>query len=165
MPTPTQRAIMAMDRPFFDQLMRRGSHPNYPVGTPVYSIPLEQAYRPDGTLKGSGFFGALLRPDNTGVMSEYSVADSEQLRGPHGEWLDYPTLVPTLTADEIAQILTTQEGKRLSPEIYNKAEAFALARKRAGLPLFAQPSEENIQQFPQFKRAIAIPVRSPLNGH
>ena len=156
MPTPTQRAIMAVDRAFFDQLMRRGSHVQYPVDTPVIPIPESDLRRPDGTMKGNGFLGALLRPDG-GVMSEYSVANSEQLRGPKGEYLDYPSLVPTLTAEEVMSILA---DKPLSPAILQKAEAFALQRRQAGLPVFAKPGEENIRQYPQIKRAIGIPVRS-----
>jgi hypothetical protein len=155
----TTQAVLRATSPFgrfLDQLLKTGSHPRYPQGTPVVPVPDDDLRRPDGTLKGSGFFGALLRPDG-GVMSEYSVANSEQLRGPKGEYLDYPSLVPTLTAEEVMSILA---DKPLSPAILQKAEAFALQRQRAGRPIFADPGEEDIQQYPQLRRAIAIPMRS-----
>lgn len=115
--------------------------------------------RPDGTQKGNGFLGALLRPDG-GVMSEYSVADSERLKDAHGNYLDYPTLVPTLTPHELKFLLTAREGDRIPDSIYEKAEAHALQRVSRGLPVFAQPGEEVESLYPEFKR---LPVQM-LNG-
>lgn len=112
----------------------------------------EWGKRPDGSTKGNGFLGALLRPDG-GVMSEFSVADSEHLKDAHGNYLDYPTLVPTLTDQEIRFLLTMKEGMRIPDSIYRKAEAHALDRVSKGLPVFAQPGEENETLYPAIARA------------
>lgn len=97
-----------------------------------------------------------MRPDNSAVMSEYSIADSERLKDPQGNYMDYPSLVPTLTKDEVMAILTNPEGHPLPSSIYQKAEAFALQRRRQGKPMFAQPGEENQSLYPELRRAISI---------
>lgn len=107
--------------------------------------------RPDGTPKGDGFLGALERPDG-GVMSEFSVADSEQLRDARGGYLDYPTLVPTLNDAEVSFLLNMRDGDRIPSSIYQKAEAFAIARKKAGKPVFAGPGEQRYDVAPDFRR-------------
>lgn len=107
--------------------------------------------RPDGSQKGNGFLGVLPRPDGS-VMSEYSVADSEQLRDAKGGYLDYPTLVPTLKSNELSYLLNMRPGEKLPASIYQKAEAHALARKAQGKPLFAQPGEEDYTIDPEFRR-------------
>ncbi len=118
---------------------------------PVYK---EQDWdtRPDGTRKGLGFLGALVRPDG-GVMSEFSLADSEHLKDAQGQYMDYPSLVPTLTPAEIRFLLNAKEGTKIPDSIYEKAEAFALQRQQAGLPLFAEPSEAQEWLYPEFRRA------------
>lgn len=110
--------------------------------------------RPDGTAKGDGFLGVLQRPDGS-VMSEYSIADSEnpKLRGPNGEYLDYPSLVPTLTKAEVQTLLSMKDGDTMPPSIKQKAEAYALQRLAQGKPLFAQPGEQNTNLFPDLRRA------------
>lgn len=112
--------------------------------------------RPDGTQKGDGFLGVLQRPDGSAVMSEYSIADSEQLKDAKGNYLDYPSLVPTLTKAEVLAVLNAKEGQRLPQSVYTKAEAFALARKRAGKPLFAQPGEQRLDLYPDLPRARVV---------
>lgn len=107
--------------------------------------------RPDGTAKQDGYFGVLQRPDG-GVMSEFSVADSDQFKDPQGHYMDYPSLVPTLTQGEVSYLLNMREGDTLPPSIYQKAEAFALQRRAQGKPLFAGPGEQNYTANPQFKR-------------
>lgn len=106
--------------------------------------------RADGTAKGDGFFGALRRPDG-GVMTEYSV--SADLKNADGTPLDFPTLVPTLTAPEVQSLLTAKEGDPIDPAIVRKAQAYAQDRIRAGKPVWAQPGEQQPQLYPQFKRA------------
>lgn len=109
--------------------------------------------RPDGSRKGLGFLGVLERPDR-GVMSEFSVADSENpaLHGPKGEYLDYPSLVPTLTQGEVSYLLNMREGDTIPQSIYQKAEAFALQRKAQGKPVFAQEGEQSYSTLPMFRR-------------
>ncbi len=108
--------------------------------------------REDGTAKGQGFLGDLVRPDGTGYMSEYSVADSEDLKNPDGSYMDYPSMVPTLTAEEIDQILGNKEGAPLSDSIIDKATAHAKQRLAAGRPVFADPGEQHPEYYPQFAR-------------
>lgn len=54
--------------------------------------------RPDGSTKGTGFLGEIKLP-NGGVASEYST-QSEAVQV-DGKQIDFPTLVPTLSKDEI----------------------------------------------------------------
>lgn len=116
--------------------------------------------RPDGTKKGDGFLGVLQRPDGV-VMSEYSIADSEKLKDAKGNYLDYPTLVPTLTKQEVQTILNLKEGEDVPASIKRKAEAHALARVAKGEPVWAQPGEQRADLFPEFTRAkvVAEPLK------
>lgn len=86
-------------------------------------------------------------------MSEYSIADSEKLKDAKGNYLDYPSLVPTLTASEVQTLLKSNPGDPIPQSIKDKAEAWALARAKAGKPLFAAPGEQQTTLYPQFQRA------------
>lgn len=108
--------------------------------------------RPDGTTKGDGFLGVLKRPDG-GVMSEYSIADSEKLKDAQGHYLDYPSLVPTLTPSEVQTLLKSKPGDAVPQSIKDKAEAYALQRVKQGKSVFAEPGEANTQIFAQIPRA------------
>lgn len=105
--------------------------------------------RPDGTKKGNGFLGVLKRPDGK-VMSEYSIADSEKIKDAKGNYLDYPTLVPGLSQDEINTLLKSNPGDVISQSIKDKAEAHALERIRQGKSVFADNNEStnNISDKP-----------------
>ena len=93
--------------------------------------------RPDKTKKGLGYFGELERPDGTGVMTEYSIGVPI-----HGEEMDVPSLVPTLTPDEIRHILNMQEGDDMPRSIVHKAIDHAHQRLSEGKPIFA--TEEDL---------------------
>ena len=93
--------------------------------------------RPDKTKKGLGYFGELERPDGTGVMTEYSIGVPI-----NGEEMDVPTLVPTLTPDEIRLILHMQEGDDMPRSIVHKAIDHAHQRLSEGKPIFA--TEEDL---------------------
>jgi hypothetical protein len=54
--------------------------------------------RPDGSSKGTGFLGEIKLP-NGGVASEYSTQSGAVKVD--GKQIDFPTLVPTLSKDEI----------------------------------------------------------------
>jgi len=88
--------------------------------------------RPDKTKKGLGYFGELERPDGTGVMTEYSIGvpinDKE---------MDIPTLVPTLTAEEVQHILNIKDGEHIPHNIVSKAIEHAHKRIKEGKPVFA----------------------------
>jgi len=93
--------------------------------------------RPDKTKKGLGYFGELERPDGTGVMTEYSIGVPI-----NGEEMDVPTLIPTLTPDEIRLILHLQEGEDMPRSIVHKAIDHAHQRLSEGKPIFA--TEEDL---------------------
>lgn len=83
-------------------------------------------------IKGRGYFGTI--PTTEGMpMTELS--SSFEL---DGQLIQHPLIVPTLTAQEI-QLL--QMGGEPTPEIYNKAQQFALSRIRQGLSPFATPQD------------------------
>jgi hypothetical protein len=93
--------------------------------------------RPDKTKKGLGYFGELERPDGTGVMTEYSIGVPI-----NGEEMDVPTLIPTLTPDEIRLILHMQDGEDMPRSIVHKAIDHAHQRLSEGKPIFA--TEEDL---------------------
>lgn len=108
--------------------------------------------RADGTKKGNGFLGSFKLPSGN-VASEYSIADSEKLKDKKGNYLDYPSLVPTLTKEEVQQTLdAAHKGIPPPDSVKTKAEAFALDRQKQGKPFFAQPGEENTSIHPDLER-------------
>ena len=85
--------------------------------------------RNDGkTKKGMGFLGAL-KNKNGEVMTEYSVGVNI-----NGKEMDVPSLVPTLSADEVDRILNTGE---LTDSIVGKAVDHARQRIKDGKSPFA----------------------------
>jgi hypothetical protein len=105
-------------------------------------------YREDGSLKGMGFLGALPIPGTDSVATEFSIADSDLVRDPKTlyNYADYPSLVPTLTPEEIQQVLHAAATKGpLSDAIKQKAEAFALQRRAQGKPVFADLRESPLR--------------------
>jgi len=85
--------------------------------------------RQDGTRKGRGFFGELKRPDGD-ISTEISVGVNIG-----GKEMEIPTLVPTLSPQEINYLLS---GKPPTREIVDKAVMHARERMKAGLPVFAE---------------------------
>jgi hypothetical protein len=104
--------------------------------------------REDGTAKGEGFLGVFRTPTGQ-VMSEFSIADSED---PRLKGKDYPTLVPTLTPEEVQTLVNLPEGAPVPESIKQKAEAHALARIEKGEPVFAQPGEQHLDVAPDVAR-------------
>ena len=93
--------------------------------------------RPDGTDKGDGYLG-VLQLKGGGVATEYSM-QSDAVRNPYGRRIDFPTLVPTLTDEEV-ELMTTDiiPNKKPVPEaIAQKAVDFALRRIKAGKSVWA----------------------------
>lgn len=83
-------------------------------------------------IKGKGFFGSI--PTSQGdAMTELS--SSFQV---NGRTIQYPLIVPTLSAQEIDFL---SRGNDPTPEIYDKAERFALYRIQQGLSPFATPQD------------------------
>lgn len=92
--------------------------------------------RPDGTPKGSGYFGVLKRPDGS-VSTEISMS-TDAIGGK-----EFPLLVPTLTKSEVNQLLSMDisDPKKIPTSIVSKAEAFAKQRVTEGKSPFASPEE------------------------
>lgn len=111
-----------------------------------------------GPPKGLGWLGPLIRPDsdpnNPTVQSEYSI-DGEI----GGKKRQYPSLVPTLTKDEVRAVLTSKDGEKLPASVYQKAQAFAAQRIAAGKDPFAGPGEQQAL-YPEFKRAQTPQAKS-----
>ena len=103
-----------------------------PVPTPSYGK------RADNTEKGAGYFGELKRPDGD-VSTELSIGVDYG----SGE-KEIPTLVPTLTKEEVDHLLS---GGEPTDAITRKAVEFAVQREKEGKPVFAMPGE--IYQVPK----------------
>ena len=88
--------------------------------------------RADGTKKGPGFLGELKRPDGK-VSTELSIGVEID-----GKETEIPSLVPTLTKDEIKHLLS---GKKPTREIVRKASEYAKKRIKEGKSPFAQKGE------------------------
>lgn len=97
-----------------------------PVPTPSYGK------RADNTEKGAGYFGELKRPDGD-VSTELSIGVDYG----SGE-KEIPTLVPTLTKEEVDHLLS---GGEPTDAITRKAVEFAVQREKEGKPVFAMPGE------------------------
>lgn len=90
--------------------------------------------RADGSNKGKGFLGELKRPDGD-VSTEISVGVNIG-----GREMEIPTLVPTLTKQEVSRLLA---GGDPTEAIIQKAVDHARMRIGQGKSPFAQPGEEN----------------------
>ena len=96
--------------------------------------------RPDGSQKGSGFFGLLQRPDGK-VSTEISIGLDVG-----GKEINVPLLIPSLTFEELNYLLQSNVDskdflKNLPPSIMDKAYNHAEQRIKAGLSPFALPNE------------------------
>ena len=97
--------------------------------------------RNDGTSKGMGWLG----PQKTVTgkdMTEYSIGINID-----GKEIDIPTLVPSLTPDEIEFLKT--EPKEIPQAIINKAVKHAIDRIRAG----ESPFKETKKYTPNMKES------------
>lgn len=88
--------------------------------------------RADGTAKGDGFLGRLKRPDGK-VSTEISIGVNID-----GKETQIPTLVPTLSQEEVATLLTIKEGESIPEAIIEKAVAHARQRMSEGKSVFAE---------------------------
>ena len=88
--------------------------------------------RIDGTPKGKGYFGFLKRPDGR-QSTEISVGVNFD-----GKETQIPTLVPTLSQDEINYLVNDwKEGVKIPDVIMNKAVEHAQQRMQKGFSPFA----------------------------
>ena len=93
--------------------------------------------RVDKTNKGLGYFGELKRPDNK-ISTELSIGVNLG-----GKEMEIPTIVPTLTKEEIDYLL---QGNKPTSDIIQKAIGHAKKRISEGKNPFAQQGEQ--QQLP-----------------
>jgi hypothetical protein len=91
--------------------------------------------RPDGTPKGSGFLGELVRPDG-GVSTEVSVGVSID-----GKQVDIPTLVPGLSTSQINSVLNLKGNEKPPKAVIDIAVKHAKERIAKGLSPFAGADE------------------------
>lgn len=111
--------------------------------------------------KGQGFLGPLQRPDG-GVMSEYSVGMNVG-----GHETELPSIVPTLTREELLAILQSQEGTQLPASVFQKARAYAEQRLKNGQSPFAAEGEQQ-NLYPDLQRAPVPPAQQtfqPMASH
>ena len=92
--------------------------------------------RNDGTTKGTGFLGVLKSSDGRDV-TEYAINSEDVVVG--GKNIEFPTIVPTLTAEEKELMLNDiiPNNKRIPNSIYDKAVAHAKDRLAKGKSVFA----------------------------
>lgn len=94
-------------------------------------------YRADGTPKGQGFLGGMVRPDKK-TSSEISIGVEID-----GKEVEVPTLVPTLTETERQWLLThdVSDPAKLPRSIIQKATDYARLRLGRQQSPFAQRGE------------------------
>ena len=91
--------------------------------------------RPDGSQKGSGWFGEIKRPDGT-VMTEVTAGIEI-----NGKEADVPLLVPTLSAGQVETLRNMPMDAKPPKDILDKAAAWASQRERAGKSPYADQAE------------------------
>lgn len=111
-----------------------------PTRAPASNTDYGYGKRQDGTNKGQGYFGPLPLPSGKGIATEYSVGIDIG-----GKELEVPSLVPTLTREEVSAVLqAASEGRPVPPQVIKKATDYAAQRIAAGKSPFAQPGEQNL---------------------
>lgn len=97
--------------------------------------------RPDGSQKGRGYFGEL-NLKGGGVATEYSMSTDDVTV--NGKPVDFPTLVPTLTKDEVDLMVNDiiPNDKEIPRSVAIKAIDFARERISKGMSPFATKEEE-----------------------
>lgn len=125
------------------------------AGQPDYSYgPRFESTAP----KGLGFLGPLQRPDGS-VMSEFSTGVEID-----GKEVQIPSIVPTLSREEVQSLLTAKEGEPLPAAVVQKATAFAKQRIAEGRSPFAGPGEQD-GRYPELARASSPPRRDTFITH
>jgi len=119
--------------------------------------------RPDNTVKGMGFLGAIPRLDNP---KDSSTELSIGVDWGSGEKL-IPTMVPTLDDNELKYLLSTPADKLnsvnpdLNKSITRKAVEFAKQRESKELPFFAQPDESPTESRKITQSILGYPIVEP----
>jgi len=117
-----------------------------------YGLRYSESVADQPQIKSRGYLGAI--PTTEGMpMTELS--SSFEL---DGQVIQHPLIVPTLTAQEL-QLL--QMGGEPTPEIYTKAQQFALDRIRQGMSPFATPQDLRMP-MPESSPVYADPFGSTI---
>ena len=98
------------------------------TGTGEKYMPNADKYRPDGTQKGDGWIGVLDTIQGKD-MTEYSIGVNID-----GKEILIPTLVPSLTQEEVKYLLT--EPKKIPKSIVDKAVKHAMPLLQQGISPF-----------------------------
>jgi hypothetical protein len=100
-----------------------------------FSVGIERAIEPESREKGKGFLGELELP-NGSVATEYTIGTTDVT----GEELEIPTLVPTLTKEEIDLMVNDiiPNRKPVPKAIFQKAIAHAKKRIKEGKSVFKE---------------------------
>lgn len=105
---------------------------------------MDYGNRPDGTKKGTGFFGEIKRPDGN-VMTEISIGV-----GLNGKETDIPLIVPTLNKNELNYLMQNNPKskmfmEKMPPSIIDKAVDHAVMRMKEGKSPFIGPDEKPVE--------------------
>lgn len=92
-------------------------------------------YGPQTRAKGQGYWGPL-KTANGQDMTELSIGVPIL-----GQEMEIPTLVPTLTSQQIQALLALQEGQPIPDDILRAAVKHAEMRVKQGKDPFAQPDD------------------------
>lgn len=102
--------------------------------------PHNYGFRQDGAYKGRGFLGEQITDRGT-PATEYTIGVKID-----GKEMDIPTMIPTLSEDELKYVLSegdlTNKDIPIATRIIEKAVNFAKDRLANGLGVFAGFSEE-----------------------
>lgn len=90
--------------------------------------------RPDGTEKGSGYFGEITMDNGEDVMTELTIGV-----GFNGKQMDIPAIVPTLSTKEIDHL---KAGGAVTGTIVGKAVGHARKRIAQGKSPYRQSNEK-----------------------
>lgn len=117
------------------------AHSVAPVAPIAGSMGAGNLVREDGTMKGQGFFGPIQHASGHGA-TELSVGSGPPASFPftHKDQMLYPSMVPTLSREEMATMMAGDEGWPES--IYRKSYDYARGRLAQGKSPFAQPGEQ-----------------------
>lgn len=111
--------------------------------------------RVDGTMKGKGWLGSI--PLSNGYATEYSIGVNI-----NGKEMEIPTLVPTLTPDEIELMKgIIEKGGEIPDNIYKKAIEHAIKRISEGKSPFVDNFKE--KSYPVLN--TSIPSEKPISTY
>ena len=101
----------------------------------------EDMFRGDGSVKGSGWQGVFTNAKGQNV-TEYTVGVEID-----GKEYDIPSIVPSLSTEEIASVLkASEDGSPVSEQVMEKAVGWAKSMLKIGHSFFANKTEVDIEK-------------------